>query len=370
MSFIVLFAQPIPGANNLDAYFNLIKGKRVGLVVNQTSNINQTHLVDTLKKSGINIVRIFGPEHGFRGNADAGEHINNDTDAKTGIPVVSLYGKNKKPTSEQVSDLDIILFDIQDVGVRFYTYISTLHHVMEACAENNKLLIVLDRPNPNGMYIDGPVLDTTYKSFVGMHPVPIVYGMTIGEYAQMIKGEKWIKSASGLNLKVINCNNYTHNSKYNLPIKPSPNLPNALSIALYPSLCLFEGTNVSVARGTQFPFQAIGYPDSTFGSFYFIPESIEGMSKDPMHKGKKCYGMDLRNSKIKYEFTLKYVIDFYSKSSKKELFFNNFCIKLIGDKVTLDAIINAIPESEIKKMWQPGIINFKSYRQKYLLYPE
>jgi uncharacterized protein YbbC (DUF1343 family) len=360
-------AQPLPASENIPLIIKELKGKKVGLVVNQTSMVKNTHLIDTLLYYKINIQKIFGPEHGFRGTADAGEKVNNEIDAKTQISVVSLYGKNKKPTKEQLENLDIIVFDIQDVGCRFYTYISTLHYVMEACAENNKELLILDRPNPNGMYVAGPVLDTAFRSFVGMHPVPIVHGMTIGEYAQMMAGEKWIPK---INFKIIPCKNYSHRSTYSLPIKPSPNLPNDLSISLYPSLCLFEGTNVSVARGTYFPFQAIGFPDSTFGTFSFVPESILGMAKEPMHQGKKCYGIDFRNQSIKKEFTLSYLIQFYKLSTNKETYFNNFFKKLIGNNSIQEQIKNGLTEKEITQIWLPKLLEFKKIRKKYLLYED
>ncbi len=363
-------AQPVPAAYSLENYLPQLKGKKVGLVVNQTSVINRTHLLDTLVKLNINIKKVFGPEHGFRGNADAGELVNNNVDAKTGVSVISLYGKNKKPTAEQLADLDVIVFDIQDVGARFYTYITTLHYVMEACAENNKTLLVLDRPNPNGMYIDGPVLDTAFHSFVGMHPIPIVHGLTMAELAQMINGEKWLKNGLVCQLTFVPCTKYTHKDIYSLPIKPSPNLPNDLAIALYPSLCLFEGTNVSVARGTYFPFQAIGAPDSTYGGFVFIPESIAGMAKEPMHMGKKCYGIDLRSKKPEYKFTLSYLIDFYNKAKDKNVYFNNFFNKLAGNSVLVEQIKLGAKEEEIRKSWQDGLTNYRKMRKKYLLYAD
>ena len=370
ITYKLSFGQPVPAAESLGSYLPLLKGKKVGLVVNQTSLVNGEHLLDVLLKNKINVIKIFGPEHGFRGDADAGEKVDNTTDTKTGLPVISLYGKNKKPFPDQMKDIEVVIFDIQDVGVRFYTYISTLHYVMESCAENNIPLVVLDRPNPNGMYVDGPVLDTALKSFVGMHPIPIVYGLTMGELANMINGEGWLKNKIKCNLKVIKCNGYKHSCTYDLPVKPSPNLPNSLSIALYPSLCLFEGTNVSVARGTTFPFQAIGFPDSTYGGFYFIPKSIVGMAKDPMHNGKKCYGVDLRNQKPSYQFTLSFVIDFYNKTTDKEKYFNNFFNKLAGNKTLIEQIKSGMSEADIKATWQPQLENFKGLRQKYLLYPD
>ncbi|TAG53070.1 MAG: DUF1343 domain-containing protein [Cytophagales bacterium] len=364
---IKIMAQPLPAAYDLKKIIPLLKGKKVGLVVNQTSMIGNTHLVDSLLRLKIDIKTIFGPEHGFRGSADAGEKVNSEIDSKTGISVVSLYGKNKKPTSEQLKNIDILLFDIQDVGVRFYTYISTMHYAMEACAENKKPFIILDRPNPNGMYVGGCVLDTSLKSFVGMHPIPIVHGLTVGELAQMIVGEKWIKE--NLNLTVIPCVNYTHSMSYALPVKPSPNLPNDESIKLYASLCLFEGTNVSVARGTNFPFQAIGFPDSSYGNYVFTPISIEGMAKNPMHENKKCYGIDFKNKNNKREFTLKYVIDFYNKSKDKEKYFNNFFDKLIGNKLVKSQIQEGKSEQEITSTWIADLEKYKLIRKKYLIYP-
>ncbi|MFN0049811.1 MAG: exo-beta-N-acetylmuramidase NamZ domain-containing protein [Cytophagales bacterium] len=369
-STFVSLSQPFPAANALNDYLRLLKNKKVGLVVNQTSVVHNTHLLDTLLASKVNIVRIFGPEHGFRGKADAGEKVNNDVDAKTGISVVSLYGKNKKPYPEQILDLDIIVFDIQDVGARFYTYISTLHYVMEACAQSHKTLIILDRPNPNGMYIDGPVLDTNFTSFVGLHPIPIVHGLTIGELARMINGEKWLKNGLQCDLEIIKCVNYTHDSTYSLPIKPSPNLPNDLSIALYPSLCLFEGTNISVARGTYFPFQAIGFPDSTFGEYYFIPQSIDGMAKEPVHIGKKCYGIDLRQAKPNHKFNLSHLIDFYNKSQNKDTFFNPFFNKLAGNDHLMQQIKAGISETKIRASWKADLARYKKTRKKYLLYTD
>ncbi len=360
--------QPLPAAYTPSTYLPLLVNKKVGLVVNQTSMVGSTHLLDTLIACSIDVKRIFGPEHGFRGKADAGEKINNEIDVKTGISVVSLYGNNKKPFPEQLADIEVVVFDIQDVGVRFYTYISTLHYVMEACAENKKQLVVLDRPNPNGMYIDGPVLDTAFYSFVGMHPIPIVHGLTIGELALMINGEKWLKNDQVCDLKIVKCKNYYHREKYSVPVKPSPNLPNDLSIALYPSLCLFEGTNVSVARGTYFPFQAIGFPDSSYLGFYFTPQSIEGMAKEPIHLGKKCFGIDLRNTKPDYKFTLSYLIDFFKKSKNIDKYFNSFFNKLAGNSQLMQQIKAGMSEEGIRKSWQPELEKYKSLRKKYLLY--
>jgi uncharacterized protein YbbC (DUF1343 family) len=363
--------QPIVGAAATEKYLHLLKGKRVALVVNQTSVIDTTHLADFLVSQKIEVVKIFAPEHGFRGTADAGEIIKSGIDARTGIMVVSLYGNNKKPTSAQLADVDVLIFDIQDVGVRFYTYISTMHYVMEACAENNKSLLVLDRPNPNGHYIAGAVLDTKYKSFVGMHPIPVVHGLTVGELAQMINGEKWLTGGMKCNLTVIPCQNYTHQTPYQLPIKPSPNLPNSNAIAWYATLCLFEGTNISVGRGTDFPFEVAGAPDyeNTF-DFVFTPMPKEG-AKDPLYNGKKCYGIDFSVlDQQKSLFTLEYVINFYQKSTKKETFFKPFFNKLIGNDTTVKMIKEGKNATEIAQTWQEDLTKYRLMRQKYLLYPD
>ena len=357
-----------PGAYQTTEYFPSLKGKNIAVVANQTSLINQTHLVDTLLSSMICVKKIFCPEHGFRGTADAGESIQSSKDGKTGLPAISLYGKNKKPYPSDLAEIDIIVFDIQDVGVRFYTYISTLHYVMEACAENNILLVILDRPNPNANYVDGPVLKPNYKSFVGMHTVPLVYGMTIGEYAQMINGEGWLSKKVKCNLQVVKCKNYTHKTKYSLPIKPSPNLPNMQSVYLYPSLGLFEGTDVSVGRGTEYPFQILGNPflDSTL--FHFVPKSQPG-AKNPMYEDKKCYGLDLRNSEDSV-FTLKYLIKMYNLSPNKEAFFNPFFQKLMGSDEIIPMIKAGKTEEEIKNTWKVDLDKFKIIRKKYLLYED
>lgn len=363
-------ARILTGAEQLPLYFNKIQNQRVGLVVNNTSVIGQTHLVDTLRKLNVNVVKIFAPEHGFRGDADAGEKVKSGFDSKSGLPVVSLYGDNKKPKPEQLEDIDILVFDMQDVGVRFYTYISTLHYILESGAENQKKVIVLDRPNPNGMYVEGPILDMKFKSFVGMHPIPVLYGLTNGELAVMINKEKWLSNGVICDLTVIPLKNYTHSSKYELPIKPSPNLPNALSIALYPSLCLFEGTKISVGRGTEFPFQVVGYPDSSFGSFSFVPRSIPGMSKNPMHEGKKCFGIDLRNEKNGGGFKLNHLIYFYQLWPEKEKYFNSFINNLAGTDQLKIQILAGKTEKEIKESWKPELEKFKILRKKYLIYPE
>lgn len=360
------------GAERLETYIALLKNKKVGLVVNHTAMVNQTHLVDTLLALGIQIKKILAPEHGFRGTADAGEHVSSYTDKKTGIPVVSLYGANKKPSPEQLADLDIVIYDIQDVGVRFFTYISTLYLVMESCAENKKELLVLDRPNPNGDYVDGPMLDMKLKSFIGMLPLPIVHGLTVGELTQMIQGEKWLKDSLVCTYTVIPVANYTHTTEYILPIKPSPNMPNNQAIRLYPSLGVFEGTNVSVGRGTYFPFQVIGSPFTTDTAFSFTPVSIEGMSKDPMHLNKKCYGFDLRKTVYKKEVDLSYVINMYALTSDKAGYFgkNNFFDKLAGTTALKQQIIEKKSIAEIRLTWQKDLAAYKTMRKKYLLYTD
>ncbi len=365
-------ATVIVGAENTKEYLPIIMNKNVAVVANQSSYIKHTHIVDSLLSLNINIVKIFAPEHGLRGNADAGEYINNNIDKKTGIPVISLYGKKKKPQASDLKNVDVVVFDIQDVGVRFYTYISTMHYVMEACAENNIELVVLDRPNPNGFYVDGPVLDTNYHSFVGMHKVPLVYGMTIGEYAMMINGEHWLKNNEKCNLRVIPCKNYTHKTLYSLPIRPSPNLPNMTAVYLYPSLGLFEGTVVSVGRGTKFPFQVIGHPDFRNSKFSFVPKSIIGAAKNPKFKNVKCFGLDLRN-KIKDiiknpKIDLKLFIDTYNNLNIGNKFFNSYFDYLAGNKVLRQQIISGLSEKEIRKTWQKDLKIFKKIRAKYLLY--
>ena len=358
------------GAEQTQLYVPQLQGKRVGMVVNQTSLIGQTHLVDSLLRRGVNITKIFAPEHGFRGDADAGAHISSSVDARTGIPIVSLYGKNYKPSAEQLRDLDVLLFDIQDVGVRFYTYISTMHYVMEAAAENNKKVLILDRPNPNGYYVDGPILDKSLTSFVGMHPIPVVHGLTVGELAHMINGEKWLTGGKQADVQVIPNQGYTHASRYSLPVKPSPNLPNDQAIVLYPSLCFFEGTNVSVGRGTLTPFQVIGSPFYPKTTFSFVPKSIKGMSSQPPHEGKVCHGYDLTDPAKATTFTLKYLIDFYQNSSEKEKFFNAFFPKLAGNKTLQEQIVAGKTEEEIRKTWEPGLEAYRTMRKKYLLYPD
>jgi uncharacterized protein YbbC (DUF1343 family) len=309
---------------------------------------------------------VFSPEHGFRGTADAGAHIESGVDEKTGLPIVSLYGNNKKPTANQLQGIDILLFDIQDVGARFYTYISTLHYVMEAAAENSIPLVVLDRPNPNGHYVDGPILDSAYRSFVGMHPIPIVHGMTIGEYAQMINGQQWLKNGVQCQLTVITMQGYSRTMPYDLPIKPSPNLPNAQAVNLYPSLCLFEGTNVSVGRGTDLPFQHYGAPYLK-NDYFFIPKSGEG-AKYPKHEGQKCYGKDLSQFPKLSQLDLSYLIDAYQQSADKDTFFNTFFDKLAGGSDLRLSIIGGKSEEEIRKSWADGLNVFKEQSAPYLIY--
>ncbi len=363
-----------PGANNLKQYLPTLKGKSIAIVANQTSMVGKTHLVDTLIKLGIKIKKVFGPEHGFRGEADAGEKVNTGVDAKTKLPLISLYGKNKKPTNEQLSDVELVIFDIQDVGCRFYTYISTLTYTMEACAENGKELIVLDRPNPNGHYVDGPILESEFQSFVGLHPVPIVHGCTVGEYAQMVKGQGWIKNASTLKLTVVAVEGWNHKLSYSLPVRPSPNLPNDKAVWLYPSLCLFEGTTLSVGRGTNKPFQCIGYPKMPDGKYTFTPRSLPG-AKSPPYLDTICNGFLLEDFAENYlhdlgQLYLFWLLESYKTYPKKELFFTSFFEKLAGTANLRIQIIDGKSEEEIRKSWQKDLKDFKTIRKKYLLYPD
>jgi uncharacterized protein YbbC (DUF1343 family) len=362
----------IVGAEQLDMLLPKLKNQRVALMVNHTATIGKTHLVDSLQKRSVDIKKIFAVEHGFRGNADAGEKIVDGLDTKTSLPVVSLYGsskKDKKPSAQQLADVDVVIFDIQDVGVRFFTYISSLHYLMEACAEQNKKLIVLDRPNPNGSYVDGPVLlDSTLKSFVGMHPIPIVHGLTVGELAQMINGEGWLEGKKKCNLEIITLKNYTHQTFYSLPIKPSPNLPNDQAIALYPSTCLFEGTVLSVGRGTQHPFEYIGHPDLKNQPFQFTPISIDGMAKKPLHENKICFGLDLSKEKTGKEISLKYLIQLYQQFPDKEKFFISYFDKLAGTKLLKEQIKKGMTEKQIKATWKKDLEKYRGMRKKYLIY--
>jgi uncharacterized protein YbbC (DUF1343 family) len=367
------FSQQIrAAAEQAELYLPLLQGKKVGVVGNQTSILpqsNSKHLVDFLLENQVNVVKVFVPEHGFRGTADAGEKVDNSVDAKTGLPIVSLYGNNKKPSTDQLKDLDILVFDLQDVGVRFFTYISTLHYVMEACAEQGKPLLLLDRPNPNGNYVDGPMLKKGFESFVGMHPIPIVHGLSMGELARMINGEKWLKGGVQADLTVIPVANWNHALPYELPVKPSPNLPNTLSIRLYPSTCLFEGTVVSLGRGTYFPFQVYGYPAATFGDFTFTPVSIDGMSKTPPHQDKLCYGRDLRTESLTQPFTLSYLLEAYGRSGMQEKFFNSYFNTLVGTDELKGQILAGKTEAEIRETWQQGLKDYAILRSKYLIYP-
>ena len=385
--------QVITGAERMQVYLPMLKGKSVAVFANQTSMVKNTHLVDTLLGSGIKVVKIFGPEHGFRGDADAGEHVGDAKDKKTGIPVISLYGNHKKPTPEDVKDVDVLIFDIQDVGVRFYTFISSLQYYMEAALENHKPLLILDRPNPNGFYVDGPVLDMNFKSFVGMQPIPIVYGMTIGEYAMMLAGENMLsKEANAINaynittkptvdtpfhIQVIKCKNYDHNTKYILPVMPSPNLKEMQSIHLYPSTCFFEGTVLSEGRGTDKPFQYFGHPSLPKNLFAFTPEPNAG-AKSSKCFGQQCYGWNLSGTneevlrKVDNKIQLKYLIDAYKLFPGKDTFFlkNNFINKLAGNDQLIQQIKEGKIEAEIKKSWEPSLTAFKATRKKYLLYTD
>lgn len=377
--FLVIILFPISasgkiitGAERIDQYLPLLLGKRIGMVVNHTSivGMEQTHLLDTLLKKNIRIVKVFAPEHGFRGNADAGETVKDGKDQRTGVPIVSLYGSNKKPTAAQLKDIDIILFDIQDVGARFYTYISTMYYVMEACAENDKEMIVLDRPNPCD-FVDGPVLKPAFRSFVGMLPIPVLHGCTVGELAQMINGEGWIANKkNACSLRVIPMTGWKHGDPYSLPIKPSPNLPNDQSIRLYASLCPFEATRVSVGRGTTFPFQVLGAPNKKYGDFTFTPRSLPGFDKNPMHKGIACYGKDLRNVTDVNGLTLRYFLEFYRLSGEDASFFSRsrWFDLLMGTDSVRKAILRGESEEMIRKSWQKELQTYRNMREKYLLY--
>jgi uncharacterized protein YbbC (DUF1343 family) len=358
------------GANRTDLYFSEIEGRSIGLLVNHTSIVDDMHLVDFLLSKGMDIHTIFAPEHGFRGTADAGEHVKDGEDKKTGIPIVSLYGNNKKPTPGQLEGIDAVIFDIQDVGVRFYTYISTMHLMMEACAATGTKMIILDRPNPNGHLVDGPVLQKEFSSFVGMHAIPVLHGLTVGELAKMINEEGWLQDTATCDLMVVPMRNYRHSIRYLLPVRPSPNLPNEQAVMLYPSLCFFEGTQMSIGRGTQFPFQVIGYPDSHFGRFTFTPVSIEGMSKNPKYENQRCYGVDLRTVSAPDKLDVGFVIDFYRKWEKKDDFFTEYFDTLAGTDALRMQILQGKTEIEIRATWQPALQQYKALRKKYLIYNE
>ncbi|GGB83426.1 hypothetical protein GCM10007424_24330 [Flavobacterium suaedae] len=372
------------GAENYEAYLPLLEGKKIGVVTNQTgtivvtdttfSNSSETtiqyrreSIVDFLISKEVNVKKIFAPEHGFRGTADAGELIKDGKDTQTGLPIISLYGNNKKPKPEQLEGIDIMVFDLQDVGARFYTYISSLHYVMEACAENNIPLIVLDRPNPNGGIVDGPILEKEHKSFVGMHPIPVLHGMTIGEYAKMINGQEWLNNGILCQLTVIPCLNYSRDTEYHIPVKPSPNLPNDQSIALYPSLCFFEGTNVSVGRGTDMQFQVYGSPYLPKSGFSFTPQPNEG-AKNPLYNGEVCYGVNLTQAKKPKQLELKWLLNAYAVTQEKSKFFNSFFTKLAGTTTLQKQIEEGKTEEEIRKSWGNGLKDFKAMRKKYLIY--
>ncbi len=359
------------GAQQTGLYLALLKNKSIAVVANQTSvifkNSDYTHLIDSLLKLNINILKVFSPEHGFRGKADASEKVLNGFDIKSGLPIVSLYGKNRKPTKEQLKGINLVLFDIQDVGVRFYTYISTLHYVMEACAENNIPLIVLDRPNPNGFYVDGPTLNLKYKSFVGMHSVPLVYGMTIGEYAKMINGEHWLKNGVNCNLTIIPLKNYTHKKLYSLPIRPSPNLPNDKAINLYPSLGFFEGTIINAGRGTENQFQQYGAPFFAKSEFSYVPKPNFG-AKHPKFENKICYGVSLKDvQKLNY-VNITWLKDAYTKTPKSKKFFGATFTKHAGDTLLEQQLKSGLSAKQIHDSWQPAVNSFKKIRAKYLIY--
>ena len=365
------------GAENTAAYFDLIRNKKIGVVSNQSSMVGSIHLVDTLLGAGMDIIRVFSPEHGFRGTADAGEKVDNEIDQKTGLPIVSLYGNNKKPSVSQLTGIDVLVFDIQDIGVRFYTYISTLSYVMEAAAENDIQVIVLDRPNPNGHYVDGPVLKDGFSSFVGMHKVPVVHGMTIAEYAQMINGEGWLTGGQICNLTVVKCEGWDHTKFYELPVPPSPNLPNMIAVYLYPSLCFFEGTTVSLGRGTDWPFQVVGHPGYTNSGenlFEFTPQPNFG-AKHPVLEGKTCYGFDLHDSSIRSlqqnaALDLTYLLDFYKNLKSSESFFlpNKFIDLLAGTDILRKQITEGVDIETIRASWEADLETFKAIRVNYLLY--
>jgi len=366
----------LPGIYAMDSIVASLSGKRVALIANHTSLVDGTHLVDTLLGSGIEVVKVFASEHGFRGDAPDGEHIDNTKDVKTGLPILSLYGKNKKPSPQMLSDVDVIVFDIQDVGCRFYTFLSTMHYAMEAAAENNVEMVVLDRPNPNGFYIDGPVLNPKFKSFVGMHPIPVVYGMTLGECAKMINGEGWLKSGVQCDLRVFPCENYTHKSLYELPVKPSPNLPDMDAIYWYPSLCFLEGTDVSVGRGTPTPFTIIGEPGNTGGDFVFTPVSIENASVNPKHKGEVCVGYDL-SRELNFEnlpdtLQISWLLRMYNETDSKADFFrkDGYFDLLAGTDALRKALTAGKNAEEIRAGWQDELDFFKKTRSKYLIYTD
>jgi len=372
----------LTGADQVDQYLTLLKGSRVAILANQTSIIGKTHLVDSLKSLGINIVKVFGPEHGFRGNASAGIHVADEKDPATGIPIISLYGKKNKPSKEDLADVDILIYDLQDVGVRFYTNINALSRLMEACHENDKELLILDRPNPNGYLIDGPILDMKYKSGIGMFPIPAAHGLTVGEFAQMANGEGWLTNKVKCKLKVIKVANYSHDMAYTLPVSPSPNLNTQQAVLLYPSTCLFECTYLNHGRGTYFPFTVLGSPDlKGIYDFSYTPASIKGMAETPLHMNQICYGLDLRNYDVnllrqRKQINIQWMIELYNAYPYKEKFFDSSLSKemgtierLIGVAAFRQQIMEGKPEAEIRASWEPGLSEYKKMRKKYLLYP-
>ncbi|GAB3994901.1 DUF1343 domain-containing protein [Spirosoma daeguense] len=375
-------ASLVTGADRTDQYVSFLKGKRVAMVVNPTSIIGDKPSVDSLIQLGVQIVKVFGPEHGFRGNASNGTKVDDSVDPKTGIPIISLYGKNRKPSAQQLADVDVVIYDIQDVGARFYTYINTLSHVMEACAENKKQLLILDRPNPNGYCVDGPILEDRLRSGIGMFRIPITHGMTIGEFAQMINGEGWLPNKQKCKLRIVKVAHYTHDTPYILPVAPSPNLNTAQSIVLYPSVCLFEGTIISQGRGTYFPFTVLGAPALKGNyEFSFTPISIKGMKEAPLHQDTECYGLDLRKYdtdqlRKSEKLNLNWLMELYKAYPDKARFFDasqskeiNDFNKLAGNSLLKQQIIDGVSEAEIRKSWEPGLSNYKKMRKKYLLYP-
>jgi uncharacterized protein YbbC (DUF1343 family) len=373
---------PITGADQTTKYLPYLKGKRIAILANPTTIIGKKHLVDSLQSLGVQIVKVFGPEHGFRGNASAGAHVNDEKDSATGIPVISLYGAKSKPSREDLADVDLMIYDVQDVGCRFYTYINVLARIMEACAENGKELLILDRPNPNGYFVDGPVLDMSLKSGIGMFPIPITHGLTVAEFAQMLNGQGWLANKVKCKIKIIPVAHYNHSIYYELPVKPSPNLNTQQSIMLYPSTCLFEGTVLNLGRGTYFPFTILGNPELKGKyEFSFTPVSIKGMSETPQHMNKVCYGIDLRKYDIhalirKKEINLQWMMELYKAYPYKEKFFDytqsnqiNNIDKLIGTKIFKEQIAAGLSEAAIRKTWEPGLSQYKLMRKKYLLYP-
>lgn len=371
----------ITGAEQTEKYLPYIKGKRVAILANQTSIIGKSHLVDSLQKLGVNIVKVFGPEHGFRGNVSAGDHVNNEIDATTGIPIISLYGKKNKPSKQDLADIDIMIYDLQDVGCRFYTNINALSRLMEACQENGKELLILDRPNPNAYLIDGPVLDMKYRSGIGMFPIPMSHGLTVGEFAQMANGEGWLTNKVKCKLKIIPVANYDHDMLYTLPVKPSPNLNTQQSIMLYPSVCMFEGIYLNHGRGTYFPFTVFGSPElKGIYEFSYTPTGIKGMAETPLFMDQVCYGIDLRNYDVNLlvkskQINLKWVIELYKAHPHKEKFFdsklsnqmNNVEIQT-GSGLFRQQIIDGKSEEEIRASWEPGLSEYKVMRKKYLIY--